>query len=138
MAGTKLFADRGFVTINGFEAVHLKSAELDIDEALARVSTMTRNRRDAGYKYGNRKVSISAEFDIEADKAQIDLALADKGADIRIVFEVGGERYTTTGVAQGRQTLRASVGDGSKSANFEALDCTNENGTSVNTGISLG
>jgi hypothetical protein len=135
---TKLFADRAFLTINGFEALHVKSSNLQCSENMARVSTMTRNRRDAGFKFGNRSIQITAELEIEADRAQIDLALAKGTVDIGLVYECGGERYTATGIRQGSFSLQGSVGEGSKSLNLEALDLVNENGSSVNTDISLG
>ena len=134
---TKLFADRAFITINGFEAMHVKSANLKISEALARVETMTRNRRTAGYKRGNKSIQLSVTLDIEAKKAQIDAAIADPTAEINCVFEVGGERYNATGLAVSDTSLDGSVGDSSKSINFEALDVVNENGTAVNVDISL-
>lgn len=135
---SKIFADRAFLTVNGFELAHLKTANLSVSEGLSRVSTMTRNRRDAGYKHANKSIQIDAELEIEANRAQVDLALANPTADIRVVYEAGGERYIATGVAQSSMDLRGSVGDASKSLKLEALDCTNENGTPVNTGISLG
>jgi hypothetical protein len=135
---TKLFADRMFLTINGFEAMHVKSANIRRNQSLSRVETMTRNKRTAGYKRGNLGVQCSFELDIEAQKAQLDLALADPTADIGLVAECGGERYTVTGLAESSMDIRGSVGDASKSIECEALDIVNENGSSVNVDISLG
>jgi hypothetical protein len=135
---TKLFADRAFITVNGFELVHCKSADLEQDEALAVVDTMTRNHRSAGYKQGNKKISLSLELEVESLKAQLDLALANPDADVQVVYELGGERVICTGVRQASSSMRGSVGDGSKSLKLVALDAVNENGTSVNSDISLG
>jgi hypothetical protein len=135
---TKLFADRAFVTVNGFELVHLKTADLEIDEALTVVDTMSRNHRSAGYKQGNKKISLTLELEVEALAAQFDLALANPTADIGVVWELGGERYIATGVRQASTSMKGAVGGGSKSIKLMALDVVNENGTSVNADISLG
>jgi len=134
----KLFADRGFLTANGFELAWVKDIDAEIDDAVAIVDTMSRNHRSAGYKQGNRKASVSATLEIEALKAQVDFSLADPTVDVTLVFEVGGERWTLSQMRQATQSMKASVGDGSKSLKLLALDAVNENGTSVNTGISLG
>jgi hypothetical protein len=138
MAGNDFFADRAFITVNGFELVHLKSARVQIDENLRRVDTMTRNYRSAGYKRGNKHVRLSIEVEIPADKAQIDLALKQQSQDANMVFELGGERYAATGLEQASQTMQSQTGDGSKSIELEALDIVNENGTSVISDLSLG
>ena len=134
---TKIFADRVFLTMNGFELLNVKSAGLKMNMNLSRVETMTRNYKTAGYKHGNRSYQLTLGLDIESKKAQIDLALADPAADINCVFECGGERYIATGLAQADANIDGSVGDASKSINLEALDCVNENGVSVNVDISL-
>lgn len=136
MAGTKLFADRGFVIINGVEAAHCKNVRVSLDQSLSVVNTMTRNRRSAGFKKGNLAVSGSMEFDIEADKAQIDLAFK-YGNEVNVVIEVGGERKQIVGLEQASEEMNASVGDSSKSISFVALDCVNENGPAVNADIGL-
>ena len=134
---TKLFASRGFLTINGFESLHLKTSNLKITEGLSRVETMTRDRSSAGFKYANRSIQITASFDIENVRAQIDPAIADPTKEIGIVFETGGERYICGGLRVSDTGIDTSVGDASKSITFEALTCVNENGVSVNTDISL-
>lgn len=134
---TQLFADRGFITINGFEAMHVKSIRVSRNQNLQRVETMTRNRRTAGYKRGNLQVQVSFDLDIEAQRAQFDLALADPTADIKAVAEFGGERHTITGLAEASTEFQGSVGDASKSVNCEALDVVNENGTSVLSDLGL-
>ncbi|RYZ86064.1 MAG: hypothetical protein EOP06_15180 [Proteobacteria bacterium] len=56
---TDFFADRGTIFINSREVAHAKSLKLTIDESVTVVDTMTKNKRSAGYKKGNRKVSLS-------------------------------------------------------------------------------
>lgn len=137
MGNTKLFADRMFVALNGFEVLHAKSGSVKRTQNLQRVSTMTRNLRDAGYRRGNLAIQITLELDIEQKSAQIDPALGSDDTDISIVAECGGERYICKGVKEADMELSGSVGEGTKRFTFEALDITNENGTSVNVDISL-
>lgn len=134
---TKLFASRAFLLINGFESLHLRTANLKCSESLARVETMTRDRSSAGYKYGNRSIQISATFDIENARAQIDPAIADPTKEVSMVFECGGERYIAGGVKASDMSIDASVGETSKAINFEALTLVNQNGVSVNVDIAL-
>ena len=134
----KKFADRGFISVNGVELAHLTTASVTRATGVQRKSTMTRSGRDAGYSSANLSIQVSLELAIEKNKAQIDLALADDDADVKIVFEVGGERLSVIGVVESSMTLNSSVGDASKSISLEALDIINELGDSVNAGISLG
>lgn len=132
----KLFADRAFVTINGYEAMFLKTASVRRNQNLSRADHMTRNGRSSGYKYGNMHVQISLGMDIAKDKPQFDTAL-NKSAEINVVFECGSERYTAKGLAESDMSMNGSVGDAGKEFNYEALDLVNENGESVNVDISL-
>lgn len=133
-----LFADRGFATINGYEAEHLKSMSMTVNENLSRADHMTRNRRSSGFKRGNKHISISLEFDVPSRKAAFDLAVADPDAEVNLVFECGGERFTILDLGQSSMGINTSVGDATKNFEYEAIDIVNENGTSVNAVISLG
>jgi hypothetical protein len=130
---TKFYADRGFVTINGVELGNLKSVKWMIDEAVTAVETMTRNKRAAGYKQGNRKVSGSFELEVEDQKGQIDLAFQ-YGNDVTIICQLGtaGERWQLKGLVQNSQDLSGSVGEAGKTIAFTCLDAVNENGPGVN------
>lgn len=134
----KRYADRGFVTINGYEVVDLKSANVQVNENLSRADHMTRNYRSSGFKKGNKHISVALEKDIKFNQAQIDLSIADDSAEVNFVFECGGERFTVKDVALSDWGINSSLGDASKSSNYEALDIVNENGDSVNVNISLG
>lgn len=134
----KIYASRAFVEINGFEAVDCKTATLTINENMSRVSTMSRDRNDAGFKYGNRSIQVKLGLFVQGDRAQIDVALADESKDVNVVFIAGGERYTVKDCRQGEMDLDGSVGDLSKNITLEGLQAVNENGTPVNLDISLG
>jgi len=130
---TNFYADRGFLTINGVQKQNIKSIKWTVDESLTRVETMTANRRTAGYKKGNRKITGSIELEVPDDKAEIDLAFL-YGQDVNAICQLGnsGERWTLKGLAQSNQDYSGSVGDASKTINFEAIDAVNEGGPGVN------
>jgi len=134
--GVNFYADRGFVTVNGVEVGDLKSLKFTKDESVTVVETMTRNKRSAGFKQGNLKVTGSLEMEIQDQKAQIDLAFQ-YGNEVNVIFHVGtsSERYSLLGLTQNSADLNASVGETSKTINFMALDAVNENGNSVNSAI---
>ena len=133
----KLFADRGFVSINGVEVTHLTSANISRSNNATPKETMTRNRRNAGFSLGNISINLDLELAIEKKLAQIDTALANDDADIKVVFECGGERYTVIDCVEAEMSISSSVGDASKSLKLIGLDIVNENGDSVNASISL-
>jgi hypothetical protein len=134
----KLYADRAFIQVNGNEVADCVSASCSADESVSPVDTMTRNYRSAGYKKGNKKVSLKLGLAITRKQAQIDMALADDDAEINIVFECGGERYIAKDCMQASMNMDASAGEASKSLDLMALDLVDENGNSVNASISLG
>lgn len=133
-----LFADRGFVFINGVNWGQLTSAQLTCDLAVNEVDTMTKNNTAAGYNRGNKRISITLDEAIRKQIPALDLALADEDADIRLVFEVGADRYTATDVVLASWGVSTSVGSATKNTSLKALDLVNENGASVNASISLG
>lgn len=134
---TDKFADRAFVTINGYEWQFLKTAKASIDDAVTLVDTMSRDYRSAGTKNGNKKYDLTLECEIPALQAQLDANIADPGSNVNAVFECGGERYTFHNVFRKSVNMSGSVGDASKSLDFGALDCTNENGASVDTLLNI-
>lgn len=134
----KLFADRAFFEINGFDPIYVKTGSVTRTQNLTRASHMSRNRRDSGFKKGNLGVKASLSLDIPSDRAMLDLALADPTKDVNLVMEAGGERYTCKDGAESDMTLHGAVGDAGKDLNIEFLDCVNENGSSVNTDFSIG
>lgn len=134
---TTYFADRGYAIANGVEIAHLKNIRWTVDESLSRVETMTRNRRTAGYKKGNRKVSGSFELEVPDDKPQIDLSF-NYGKDFSVIATLGnGERHQLIGLEQASQDLNGGVGESGKSIAFEAIDAINEGGPAVNASIGL-
>ena len=133
---TTYFADRGTLQINSIVVAHIKSLKVTIDDSVSRVDTMTSNRRSSGWKKGNRKVSGSFELEVPDQKAQIDLSFQ-YGNEITATasFGTSSERFTIIGMVQTTSDISGSVGDVTKSINFEAIDAVNENGVAVNAQI---
>lgn len=126
----KLFADRIFIAINGFEILEVENVDYTFNPNLTRVETMTRNRRSAGFRKGNKAVSLVITLATENDKAQINLGLKQPSSKATIVAEQGGDKFTFVDVEQGEMSGTASVGNSTKTLNFEALDFVDENGNS--------
>ena len=131
---TNYYADRGSLIINGIEVANVKSLKVTIEESISRVDVMSKNHRTSGYKKGNRKVSGSFELAIPDNQAQIDLSPLYQGNDLSVSIKFGqkSESYTLIGVVQTNSDLSASVGETSKTINYEAIDAVNEGGASVN------
>lgn len=136
---TTYYADRGTLLINGVPALHVKSLKFTIDEAITIVNTMSANRRSAGFKKGNRKVTGSFELEIPDQQAQLDLSFAYEGNDFSVTVMVGknSEKYSLIGLVQTNQDLSSSVGETAKTINFEALDAINQGGPTVNASVNL-
>jgi len=126
----KLFADRLFFIVNGFEVAEVESLDFSANKNLTPVDTMTRNKKSLGFRGGNLAVTCNVVLAVEADKAQINLALADPTADISIGVEMGGDSFLFTEVAQNEISGTGTVGNATKSLALLALDFTDENGRS--------
>ncbi len=131
-------ADRAFVVINGLEIGDLKSANVDRNSNVQYSSTMTRNLKNSGFKYGNTDINVSLESDVDGVQAAVDTAIVNPEDSIDLVFICGGERFLVKNLAESTMSMSASVGDASKSTSYLALDIVNENGASVNISINLG
>lgn len=128
------FADRAYATMNGREVALLKSIKWTVDDAVTRVDSMSRDRRSAGWKRGNRKVTGSFEFDVRDDQPQPDLSFlyGKDGVNITMALGSKSERWSLIDIVQTTMDYTGSVGETGKTINFEARDCVNENGESVN------
>lgn len=126
----KLFADRMFIIVNGFELVEAESIDYSSNRNLTPVDTMTRNKKSLGFRGGNLAVSLNVTLAVEADKAQVNLALADPTADIAIGVEQGGNSFLFTEVVQNEISGTGSVGNSTVSLALLETDFTDENGGS--------
>lgn len=126
----QLFADRAFVAINGFEVLEVENVDWTFNPNLTRVETMTRNRRSAGFRKGNKAVSLVLTLATKIDVSQINLALKNESDQVTVSVEQGGDTFTFVDVEQGEMSGTASVGNATKTLNLEALDFVDENGNS--------
>ncbi len=126
----KLFADRVFVIINGFEVVEVEATDYSANKNLTPVDTMTRNKRSLGFRGGNLAIALNLTLAVESAKAQINLALADEAADISVGVEMGGDSFLFTQVVQNEISGTGTVGNATKSLALLAVDFTDENGRS--------
>lgn len=133
----KIFADRIFMAINGFEVLELETLDWSFNPNLTRVETMTRNRRSAGFRKGNKAVNLTATLANPNDIAGINLSLKDPSNVATIVLEQGADKFTFIDVEQGEMTGTGSVGNATKTLNLEALDFIDENGNSRLSDLSL-
>jgi hypothetical protein len=134
----KIYADRAFLEINGVEILDIESIDYDINENLTRVETMTRNRRSAGFRKGNKAINLSTTLAVETDRPQLNLALKDPAATMNLVIEMGGERLSFIDCEQSQQTGSGTVGNANKTLNLEAIDFVDENGRSRLSELQLG
>ena len=128
------FADRGFATVNGREIALLKSLKWTIDPKVTRVDTMTRDHSSSGWKKGNNSITGTFEFDVRDDQPQPDLSFLYGQDGVNFIVQLGtnSERFSLLDVVQGTSDYSASVGETSKTINFEARAFVNENGQAVN------
>ena len=126
----KIYADRAFIEINGTEVADVESLDLTVSESLSRVETMTRNKRSAGFRKGNKVVNGSFTLAVESDRSQVNLGLKDPSSTANLAFTMGGERFSVIDVEEAEMSHSGSVGNATKTIRFEALDVVDENGRS--------
>lgn len=133
----KLFADRIFVAMNGFELAEVENLDYTVSDNLTRVETMTRSRRSAGFRKGNKAINLVLTLATEKDKPQINIALKDPSSILTVVLEQGGDKFTFIDNEQSEMSGTASVGNSTKTLNLEALDFVDEKGNSRLSDLSL-
>ena len=126
----KIYADRAFIEINGTELAGAENVDLNVNENLTRVDTMTRTKRAAGYRKGNLVVNGSFTLAVESDRPQVNLALKDPSLTANLAFIMGGERFSVIDVEQAEMSHSGTVGNATKTIRFEALDIVDDTGRS--------
>lgn len=135
-----LYADRGFVSVNGVEVLDVESITMRQSDGTATVKTMTRNRRAKGYVKGNREITGTLVVAVQNQLGTPKLESIDyEENDVALTFEHGGDRYTATGFDLGETAQDASgVGtEGKKTFNWLALDVIDQVGNSALFQLSL-
>ncbi len=130
----QLFADRGFISVNGVEVLDVESIEVKISDGTKYVPTMTRNRRYKGTVKGNRDINISLSTAVQNALGSAKLENIDyQNNNVALTFEHGADRYTIPGVDFVEMTQGASgVGaEGKKSFTLLGGDIIDQVGNSV-------
>lgn len=120
-----LYADRGFISINGVPVLDVESIAMKGSDGTKHVPTMTRNRRPTGTVKGNREYTCSLSIAVQNALGTPKLEDIDfQGQDVALTFEHGADRYTYTGMDHVDVDQSASgVGsEGKKTWNFLFLD----------------
>jgi hypothetical protein len=128
-----LFADRAFVSVNGVEVLDVQSATLRQSDGARTVPTMSRDRRHKGHVKGNREITINLAVAVRNQLGSPKFESIDfENNDVALTFEVGGDRYTATGLFL-VDTDTAATGVGTevkKTFNLGALDVIDQVGNS--------
>lgn len=129
-----VYADRGFISINGVEVLDVENIQMRVSDGTKFVPTMTRNRRHKGVVKGNRDINLSFAVAVQNKLGTPKLEGIDyETADVALTFEHGADRYTCTGLDYVDSTQDASgVGsEGKKSFNMLATDVLDQVGNSA-------
>lgn len=129
-----LYADRGYVSVNGVEVLDVESINMRQADGTQTVKTMTRNRRAKGYVKGNREISGSLVVAVQNQLGTPKLESIDYEAnDVALTFEHGGDRYTAVGfnLADVDQAASGVGTEGKKTFNWLALDVIDQVGDSA-------
>lgn len=129
----QVYADRGFISVNGTEVLDVKNITLKVSDGTKYVPTMSRDRRFKGVVKGNRDISVHVGVAVQQKLGSPKLENLDyDNSDVALTFEHGGDRYTVTGLNFVDMDQNASgVGsEGDKGWNFLALDIVDQVGNS--------
>lgn len=90
-----IFADRGFVSVNGLEMFDVESITVKVSDGTKHVPTMTRNRRFTGTVKSNREISANFTVAVQNTLATPKLETIDyQSNNVALTFEHGADRYT--------------------------------------------
>jgi hypothetical protein len=128
-----LYADRGFVSINGVEVLDVESITVSQSDGTKYVPTMTRNRRYKGSVKGNREINVSFSCAVQNALGSPKLENVDYiGNDVALTFEHGADRYTVTKLdfVDVEQSAGGVGSEGKKNFKFLAMDIIDQVGNS--------
>lgn len=128
-----LYADRGFISVNGVEVLDIENITVGINDGTKFVPGMTRNRRPPGKVKGNREVDIKFTVAVQQSLATPKLENLDFTKNVALTFEHGGDRYTCPGLDHADTNQGASgVGtEGKKDFHMLADDIVDQIGNSA-------
>jgi hypothetical protein len=129
-----LYADRGFISVNGVEVLDVESITVKVSDNTKYVPTMTRNRRYKGVVKGNRDINISLAVAVQNALGSPKLESIDYANNsVALTFEHGADRYTITNVdfVDDEQTAGGVGSEGKKSFNMLGQDIIDQVGNSA-------
>lgn len=135
-----LYADRGFISINGARLVDVQSAMVRVNNNAKPVPSMTPDRFNRGFVLGNTDIEMDFSIAVENSLATPKLESIDYSAnDLQATFVVGADQYVLTGLFNRETDLNASgVGEVvKKEFKFGALKYTDAIGNSSLFNLSL-
>lgn len=90
-----LYADRGFISINGVEVLDVENISLKSSDGTKAVPTMSRNRRNVGNVKGNRDITLSFAVAVQNTLGSPKLEAIDYNTnDVALTIQYGADRYT--------------------------------------------
>jgi hypothetical protein len=131
---SQLYADRGFVAVNGVEVLDVESIGMRVSDGTKMVPTMTRDRRNKGAVRGNREISVNFSVAVQNKLGTPKIEDIDfESQDVGISFEHGGDRYSLVGLyfADMDQSAGGVGSEGKKTFNMLARDIVDQVGNSA-------
>lgn len=129
-----LFADRGFISVNGVDVLDVENIEVNTNDGTKFVPGMTRNRRPPGTVKGNREVDVKFSIAVQNKLGTPKIENLDfETNDIALTFEQGADRYSLTGLdhADTGQSASAVGTEGKKNFHLLATDIIDQVGNSA-------
>lgn len=129
-----LYADRGFISVNGVEVLDVESISVKVSDGTKFVPTMTRNRRYKGVVQGNRDVSVNLSVAVQNSLGSPKLENIDYiNNDVALTFEHGADRYTVPNLnlADMEQSAGGVGSEGKKNFNLIGTDLIDQVGNSA-------
>ena len=129
-----LFADRGFISINGVELLDVENISVKQADGTKAVPTMTRNRRNKGFVKGNRDITLSFSVAVQNKLGTPKIESIDfESQSVNLSFEHGGDRYTVVNIdhADVDQSASGVGSEGKKAFNMVATDVVDQVGNSA-------
>lgn len=129
-----LYADRGFISVNGVPILDVESITVRLSDGTKHVPTMTRNRRFTGTVKSNREISSNFAVAVQNSLATPKLESIDyQTNNVALTFEHGADRYTLVNMdfVDMEQSASGVGAEGKKSFNAIFLDVIDQVGNSA-------
>lgn len=131
---SQLYADRGFISVNGVEVLDVESITVRASDGTKHVPTMTRNRRFTGTVKGNREISANFAVAVQNALGTPKLETIDyQSNNVALTFEHGGDRYSLVNMdfVDFEQAASGVGSEGKKTFNAIFLDIIDQVGNSA-------